>query len=144
MAKELVVGCALSLIFLSAPVMAQCEGGRGGGGSAAGGMLPMEMSAGTLAGAGMGRGFSAGANPQVFAMAMQQMQMQNQMMQQQMLVMRQQMMELQRQNQQLLAKLQQTGSSAIEAPVALADQGKAAKVRLASVNDTPKPRPNRH
>lgn len=96
------------LILASESVQAQCSGGgRGGGmgGDAAAGFAAGRMG-GNFAGNGLATsGFSAGGNPQVFAMMMQ-MQRQNQLLQQQLVAMRQQMMQLQRQNQQLLAQLQ--------------------------------------
>jgi len=100
------------LILATESVQAQCSGGGRGGGM--GGGVATGFAGGragsNFAGNGLATsGFSAGGNPQVFAMMMQ-MQRQNQMLQQQLVAMRQQMMQLQRQNQQLLAQMQSSDS----------------------------------
>lgn len=113
---------AVGLLFSQDACGQGCSSGSGRGGGLA-------LSSGSLGGgfaggnrfAGNGGAFMAGANPQVFAMAMQQMQRQNQMMQQQMLAMRQQMAMMQQQNQQLMAQLQQFQGA--ESPVQLASTG---------------------
>lgn len=107
----------LSVVVLSSPQLSAqgCSRGGGGGDMALGGGSGGGFGAPRLGGGG---GFAAGGNPQVFAMAMQQLQRQNQLLQQQMLAMRQQMMLMQQQNQQLLAQLDRLRGDASESPIA--------------------------
>ncbi|MEM8733962.1 MAG: hypothetical protein AAGG44_07065 [Planctomycetota bacterium] len=107
------LGALSTLMFLAAPASAQCNrgggeaGGRGMGGGAAA-FAGAGFGAGMQGRGGMAGGFAAGGNPQVFAQAMQQMQMmqrQNQMLQQQLMAMKQQLAQLQQQNQQLMAQV---------------------------------------
>ena len=117
MAKYLSVATLCAAMLLSAEsIYAQCSGGGGGRGGGMGAGVATGFAGGQVAGGFVGTGlgnsgFTAGGNPQVFAM-MLQMQRQNQLMQQQLLAMRQQMLQLQRQNQQLMAQLQSTDSAA--------------------------------
>lgn len=113
MARHVTTLALLVAIFSTTnQALAQCSGGGRGGGMGAGMATGFAGGgAANIAGNGLGtNGFTAGGNPQVFAM-MLQMQRQNQLLQQQLVAMRQQMMQLQRQNQQLLAQLQSADGS---------------------------------
>lgn len=120
----------LLCLWAACPVtLGQCSGERGaigGGGAARLAGAGIGVGAGQFAGrAGGAAGFGFSANPQVFAMAMQQLQRQNQLLQYRMQAMQRQIVGMQRQNQQLLAQIQQLETAGTESQIALNDKTQA-------------------
>ena len=96
---------AVLLLVMPTAVHAQCNGERGGGlggGAMATNAFAMQRGGGPAS-------FTAGSSPQVFAMALRQMQQQNRQLQVQMMAMQRQMLQLQQENRRLLAQMQGTG-----------------------------------
>ncbi|MFN3192063.1 MAG: hypothetical protein ACE361_16245 [Aureliella sp.] len=145
----MLLGAVSTVLFLAAPGLAQCSrgggetGGRGMGGGAAA-LAGGGFGGGMQGRGGMGGGFAAGGNPQVFAQAMQQMQMmqrQNQLLQQQLMAMKQQLAQLQQQNQQLLAQIGDAASPMASAQLAGA-QRQPPQVQFASTRNRRPPPAN--